>query len=681
MTSSLTPEQLKRIEQNRKLALEKRAASLLVHNQPQLYEKGNKNVSTSQNSCSVLLSSKSASSFYNNTPQSSVQPYKKSKEPVWMKYRNKNGSYSDNSLTKPNTVTGCCRLISEDRFTVDIPYHKETVEVFKTVKGFLYDSQLKQWNFPLTEYQSFKQATDLLRPSVSISPLPTIIFDIFLNKNTKTNLHKIDITKVEVTLRNNAYPFQIEGIQFGVSKEGRCLLADDMGLGKTIQALGIADYYHCDWPLLIVCPSSMKFQWEEEIHKNLPNIPVHHIFILNKSKDVFENIEVLIMSYDMVGKKLDAIKAYKFGVVIVDESHNLKNPKAQRTIAAIELFKSCKRIILLSGTPALSRPKELYTQINSLDSSVFSNFHEFGKRYCDGKKDHFGWNFEGSSNMEELKLILNKKFMIRRLKSEVITQLPNKVRQIIILNNEGMNTSNKSMKLYSEKLKMKSVTGMERRGTLLSYFAETGKVKGKAVCDYISTLLADGKKFLCFGHHKEVLDLISDLLENNNTFYIRIDGSVSAEERKLLCDRFQYEDKFRVAVLSITAANTGLTLTSAQLVVFAELFWNPGVLVQAEDRAHRIGQRDCVFVHYLMAKGTADDHLWPLIQKKLEVLHKAGLSKDNFKDSSTETFDLKTSHQTSIDDFLEVFDEGDDEALLSLMDEVEGIPEKKKKII
>ena len=115
--------------------------------------------------------------------------------------------------------------------------------------------------------------------------------------------------------------------------------------------------------------------------------------------------------------------------------------------------------------------------------------------------------------------------------------------------------------------------------------------------------------------------------------FLRIDGSTNSVMRKHLVDAFQCDDNVRVALLSITAANSGLTLTAAHLVVFAELFWNPGILTQAEDRAHRIGQTDSVTVQYLVAKGTADDELWPMIQRKLDVLNKAGLSKDNFTDS------------------------------------------------
>jgi len=142
---------------------------------------------------------------------------------------------------------------------------------------------------------------------------------------------------------------------------------------------------------------------------------------------------------------------------------------------------------------------------------------------------------------------------------------------------------------------------------------------------------------------------VESMLEKEKVGFIKIEGKVSSEARKTLVDRFQTVDSVKVALLSITAANCGITLTAAQLVVFAELFWNPGVLCQAEDRVHRIGQTDSVVCQYLVARGTADDSLWPMIQKKLVVLNKAGLSKDNFEESEEKNMEMEK--QKTLDEF------------------------------
>lgn len=730
MASTLTPEQRQRIEENRKLALEKRLAKLSTlsshgssgiqssttvsqpssvgGNQPsatyvQTSAKGTKLLLTYAQSSATGNHPKATSgessasynqkitSFFNHVTHSPVKSdssvskeNQKLEKAFLTETEIKKEAYSPLDIKKNSvseTVTGQTSLISKDRFIVEMPYNQKAIEVFKTIDGKRYDPKTRLWNFPIKEYKKFMEAMKALQPPVVIGPLPKVILDTFVPKNGSLypDLDTIDISRIESTLRRNLYCFQEEGIKFGISRGGRCLIADDMGLGKTIQALGIADYYRSEWPLLIVCPSSMRYQWEEEIRNNLPSVPCHSIYVLTKSNEHFDNVKILIASYDIMCKQKNALKNVHFNVIIMDESHSLKNNRTQRTRAALELIKSCKRVILLSGTPALSRPAELFTQIYAIMPSAFSTFTSFGIRYCDGKKDKYGWNFGGSSNMEELKLFLEARFMIRRLKSQVVMQLPDKVRQVVVLNSDTVGAATDSMNAYANKLQSEKLKGMERRGTLLCYFAETGRAKIKAICAYITGLLSEGKKFLCFAHHADVIKEICNTLEEKETYYIVIDGAVNSEERKLLCDRFQLEEKFKVAVLSIKAANTGLTLTAAQLVVFAELFWNPGELIQAEDRAHRIGQRDSVLVQYLVARGTADDYIWPLIQSKLNVLNKAGLSKDGFL--NVDTKNVIDKKHNKISDYFAVLDDADDDDDLSrAMDEIEGIPEKKMKV-
>uniref|UniRef100_A0A1B6KTZ9 SWI/SNF-related matrix-associated actin-dependent regulator of chromatin subfamily A-like protein 1 n=1 Tax=Graphocephala atropunctata TaxID=36148 RepID=A0A1B6KTZ9_9HEMI len=749
MESNLTPEQRAKIELNRKLALEKRAAKLAkishssspvqcstvrgslggsstvtsgfqstsrlnplpststpTHSSSSI-KPSNENITHASNNVYVTNSANSSinqitpvpSSIYkkiSNSPNETNSNYP-SLDVNYSKsnnFRNSNSAQSSTKVdvnsvyvqSKPNNpISGVCRLISKERFTVDIPFHQQTIDLFRTITGKEYDSKTKLWTFPLSEYFKLRKTVGVLKPYVIVADLPKCVIETFITKarNFQQDITKVDISRVDRNLINTIYPFQMEGIQFGVSRAGRCLIADDMGLGKSIQALGIADYYRSDWPLLVVCPSSMRFQWEEEIRVRLPNsVPTHQIFVMTSGKDFVDGAQVLILSYDLLSKKRDVIKKMGFGVIILDESHSIKSMKTQRGKTALEMTQQCKRAILLSGTPVLSRPAELYTQIRAVDSSAFPYFKEYGMRYCAGVQNRFGWDFSGSSNMEELRILLETRFMIRRLKTNVLTQLPSKIRQVIVLNSKSLGKSNQSMDAFALKLQSTSLKGSERHGTLLSYFSETAKTKSSAVCEYIVDVLQDNRKFLCFAHHAEMLDAVCNTLEQNQAYYIRIDGTVSAENRKLLCDKFQYEDKWKVAVLSIKAANTGLTLTAAQMVIFAELFWNPGDLAQAEDRVHRIGQEDCVVVKYLIAKGTADDYLWPLIQAKLEVLNKAGLSKDSYVTidrKSVETSDSKSQTQTKIDDFFEnPFDEEDDDDLLKVMDEVDGVSKKIK---
>jgi len=240
--------------------------------------------------------------------------------------------------------------------------------------------------------------------------------------------------------------------------------------------------------------------------------------------------------------------------------------------------------------------------------------------------------------------------MIRRLKVDVLQELPRKMRTAIILDPAGVDSKNAEMK-KKKKENEQSLNGNERHQLVVQWFQTTAHAKLKAVREYIKDLLGTtDKKFLVFAHHKVMMEEIMKVVEEAKAGYIFIDGSVSSEARKVRVDTFQTVDSCQVAVLSITAANAGITLTAASLVVFAELYWNPGVLTQAEDRAHRIGQTDIVSIQYLVARDTADDVIWPLIQNKLNVLNKAGLSKDNFGDSESKV--MEDTRQPKLDDFL-----------------------------
>lgn len=357
------------------------------------------------------------------------------------------------------------------------------------------------------------------------------------------------------------------------------------------------------------------------------SVPAQHVSHFSNANDYIGDNNIVITTYDLFIRAADAFKRKTFGFVILDETHVLKNVKTVRYKVAQSVVSKARHVVLLSGTPALSRPIELYSQI-SLILPKFLRYEEYGIRYCAGVQNKFGWDFTGASNMEELHLLLKRTCVIRRLKSEVLNQLPTKKREVIVLDSALVTASTKEMQEMSKKLESTRLKGVERHSTLLQYYNETSIAKVKAVCDYISKLFKKNQKCIIFAHHQNVMDAICDLAESMNTKYIRIDGRTNPERRKYLVDRFQVNESYVTAILSITAANTGITLTAAQLVVFAELFWNPGVLCQAEDRAYRIGQSENVVIQYLIAKRTADDHLWGLIQHKMSVLNKVGLDQD-----------------------------------------------------
>ncbi|KAK3108769.1 hypothetical protein FSP39_015265 [Pinctada imbricata] len=553
-----------------------------------------------------------------------------------------------------SNVKGKCVLISRERFEVQVGFSAPVVEVFKSMNTKLYDAVTKKWSFKLEEYEPLLSALRKLGSAVVIEPLPKAIIQTFSaqlkGKYSSRDIPIADLSMVDNLLVNSLLPFQREGVNFGVHKNGRVLIADDMGLGKTIQAICLACVYRREWPLLVVVPSSVRFDWAQQIQRWVPSLDPQQIFVAVKGSDGVSEVKVNILSYDLMARKAKDLQKKNFQVVIMDECHLLKNFKTARCKAARPLLQNARRVILLSGTPALSRPSELFTQIDAVCPFLLK-YHDFGVRYCDGKQNPWGWDFSGSSNMEELQLVLEEKIMIRRLKKEVLTQLPSKVRQMVVLDPGSIKTT-KDMKRASKVMGLEKLKGMERRGALLDYFHQTGNAKLNAVTDYVLDLLESDRKFILFAHHQEVLDGVEDAVRSKiSNGYIRIDGKTTPEQRNFFCKKFQTNDDTKVAILSITAANAGLNMSAASLVLFAELFWNPGILVQAEDRAHRIGQRDMVSVQYLVAQGTADDHIWPLVQKKLDVLNKGGLSKDDF--SSADTVRVTDSKQTDLMQFFE----------------------------
>lgn len=192
---------------------------------------------------------------------------------------------------------------------------------------------------------------------------------------------------------------------------------------------------------------------------------------------------------------------------------------------------------------------------------------------------------------------------------------------------------------------------------LFDWFRVSSEMKIQVVKEFIENFLEKNEKFVCFGHHKVMLDAIEELLVQKQVNFIRIDGSTSPAARQQLCNDFQLRNDFVVALLSITAAGVGINLTAAATVIFAEIYWNPGIIVQAEDRVHRIGQEDVVRIIYLVAKGSIDDQIWPLITKKLEILNKAGLSK---RDDLNETQALVNvdDDQELITEFFEAIQNG-----------------------
>ncbi|XP_077368606.1 DNA annealing helicase and endonuclease ZRANB3 [Festucalex cinctus] len=433
-------------------------------------------------------------------------------------------------------------------------------------------------------------------------------------------------------------PFQREGVQFALSKNGRCMIADEMGLGKTVQAIAVAYAFRKEWPLLVVVPSSLKYPWIEELERWIPELQPGDINLVENKSDTMgiSGSKVTVLGYGLLTTDarllVETLSRRSFSVVVVDESHYLKSRNAARTKLLVPLIQSAKRAILLTGTPALGRPEELFMQIDALYPKMFGTWTDYAKKYCNAHYRYFGprrqWDCRGASNLEELHQRLSQ-IMIRRLKAEVLSQLPPKIRQRIPfdLPKEAAKEATASfaewerlMKGCGSEVVATSNPFTEVMSLITQMYKQTAIAKAGAVKDYIKMMLeAEQLKFLVFAHHLTMLQACTEAAIEAKACYIRIDGSVPSSERIQLVHKFQNDPDTRVAILSIQAAGQGLTFTAASHVVFAELYWNPGQIKQAEDRAHRIGQTSSVNVHYLIAKGTFDSVMWSMLNKKETV--------------------------------------------------------------
>lgn len=606
-------------------------------------------------------------------------------------------AFSATSYRTPTAVH--FEIHSRSTFSVtDIP---SLSGIFKSTPGFSYNIKEKKWIFPLREYHNLAPIIKDKLPNAAIHSIPANVLSLFLhgdpsgndvsskrkrkgasadeiilsperptcNPNFSPYFEKLenipfDLSLLDDKLRNLLLPFQLAGLRYALEKQGRVLLADDMGLGKTVQSLAIASFYRLEWPLLIIVPASLLGSWNESIMEWMPSLTraqINPLFAATITQRVKANLPIFhaeaivhIMSYDFVVKYGDVVKDKKFQVIICDESHFLRNPATKRCKIILPVLKKASRVILLSGTPALSRPIELFTQLMAVRPKLFPNMVDYGVRYCAGRKTSFGWDFKGAANTKELSVVLENTVMLRRLKASVLTQLPAKRRQQVFLElDEAAKRKMKALMSQLDNAELGEEDSWQTNTLLMKCWRETGLSKLVAIQQYLTDFFArdsesdDGTtidrssvdkvetnvkpKYIIFAHHQQVLDGLEELLWKMKVPFMRIDGQTPVQQRQESCNLFQdVYSPIRVALLSMTAAGVGITLTAATTVLFAELFWNPGVLIQAEDRAHRIGQKDSVLVQYLLSKGTTDDTLWPLILKKLNVLESVGLQKNEF---------------------------------------------------
>jgi SNF2 family DNA or RNA helicase len=311
--------------------------------------------------------------------------------------------------------------------------------------------------------------------------------------------------------------------------------------------------------------------------------------------------------------------------MILDESHSIKNPKSARSKAATQLAKIVPHKILLTGTPVLNRPSELWNQLCIIDPNRYNSksFMAWHKRYTAAHQLHFGkktvWDFSGASHLEELAESL-KGIMIRRTKAEVLPELPAKRRQTLLVQIDNRREYDHAEKNFMAWVaEQKGHAAAERASSVeqlsiveaLRQIAIQGKMKQAIewICDFLET----GEKLVVFTTHRATIDT---LMQEFSKVAVRLDGGMCAEEKQRSVDRFQTDSEIRLFVGNIQAAGVGITLTAASNALFVELGWTPSLHEQAEDRTHRIGQKDAVNIYFMIAENTIDEKIVDLLEAK-----------------------------------------------------------------
>jgi SWI/SNF-related matrix-associated actin-dependent regulator 1 of chromatin subfamily A len=426
-------------------------------------------------------------------------------------------------------------------------------------------------------------------------------------------------------LRLPLLPFQRAGVEFLEKSNHRAIIADEMGLGKTVQYLAPLQLHPELRPVLIIVPASLKLNTLREINKFLSTKDKVHLINGGKPYSL-RGVDVAVINYDVLAKWQDALIAWGPALVIADEAHYAKNRKRQRAKALIEIAKKIDRVILATGTPVTNRPEELFPLLNMVDPKAWPNFYRYAVEYCGAYKDRFGFHTEGATNLGKLHEKI-KPYVVRRIKSEVLKELPPKRRATLVMNFDDAQRAEYDS--YIEEA-LSSV----RQAEQLAWFekakqaAALGKIKD--VIDWIENFLDTGKKLVVFATHHMIIDRLMDAFKDQA---VRLDGRdsndpikdkkgniIGPSPRQRAVDRFQNDDKVTLFVGNIKAAGVGLTLTAASDVAFVEFAWTPGDHVQAEDRCHRIGQHDSVTCWYLVASETVDEDIVTLLESKRQVI-------------------------------------------------------------
>ena len=545
------------------------------------------------------------------------------------------------TITLQNTEKGQCYAVKFDR------YRQQVVDKLKSsVSIRWWDKQTGAWLIPATN----KCKAELDQLTYYVRHFEPVQWGTIAQSQTEDDvafqIPEMPELDGEHGLKVQPYPYQLQGIARGLQLK-RFINGDDMGLGKSLESIATINKADA-FPCLVICPNVVKINWQREWHKFTDKKAMVLTDSVRDSWPFFWQTgmnQVFIVNYESLRKYFvrritkaekwtlkdvefhNTIKLFKS--VIIDESHKVKSTATQQTKFCKGIASGKEYIILLTGTPVVNKPKDLVSQLGIMDRMIdMGGWKGFMLRYCSGPNQ--------ASNLKELNYRLWKHCFFRREKSKVLTQLPDKVRQIVsceITNRKEYMDAERDLIDYLKRYKeaddekiQKSLKGevMVRIGILKDI---TARGKLKEVIDFVKDFRENGKKIILFCNLHEIVDRLMIAFPSA----VCVTGRQNMQEKQASVDAFQKHPKTDVIICSIKAASAGITLTAASDVAFIELPWTYADCDQAESRAHRIGQKDSVNCYYLLGRRTIDQKLYRIIEEKKHISNAVLGAEDNIQ--------------------------------------------------
>lgn len=493
-------------------------------------------------------------------------------------------------------------------YDIDRSNFEHEISIIRNIPGRQYHGDIRQWSIPINKY-----SYDTIKK---------------LNYDTDPELDRwytgVDFKDetnftVKWPVGLTPYPYQVTGVQRLEKFNGRSLLADEMRLGKTIQAL-LYLYNHPEIrPAIIIVPATLKIQWSQECSKWIPG-EKNIILDGRGGMPVNSKDNIIVINYDVVWDYREKLSAINAKIIILDESHKIKNKSAKRTRGIKYLAKGVEHMIHISGTPITNRPSEFFTSLNMISPEMFASEQKFLDEFCDYYNDPTG---KGASNTERLHKILTNSFMIRRLRSEVFPDLPDKMRSIVpfeLSNRTEYDEAKKDIIKYirenfgGQAAVRASFAEAIVRFNRLRQLSVKGKIAG--ILEWIEDYI-EQEKLVVFCVHRETVELIYNHFKDKA---VKLYGGDSAKSKDEAIQSFQNDDNTRLFVGNILSAGVGIPLWAADNTAFVEFDWVPGNHDQAEDRVINVQKKKPTMAYYLVGLDTIDEEMARIIDSKRKVL-------------------------------------------------------------